>query len=265
MEANKEMDQIISKIEALVPVNSIYSIHRAAKVLYHTGMFVPAQNGIVQVHRDLLVICDGPCKPEYFKLQGLINQDNTSPASVTILLHDLAAVQQAFLDQHCFFHEVLRNGGLLYAREGAAESLEIPEFDVAAGQSHKARVWQSRFRRAESLLSGAELSEDPHGVVLAALLSQGMVQLCLAYIADRIGYEPNQLSLKQLFAVCRMIDPSIDEAFPTSRKEDRRLFNILIEADWSLRYRVSACIDATDQGMLLRRCNDWLERVEVRS
>ncbi|MEJ2884378.1 hypothetical protein [Pedobacter sp. GR22-6] len=58
-----------------------------------------------------------------------------------------------------------------------------------------------------------------------------------------------------------MIDPLIDEVFPVSRQEDRVLFEALLDADRNLRYRMLACVDTTDQCALLRRCNEWMEKV----
>ena len=139
---------------------------------------------------------------------------------------------------------------MLYEKLGTAEGLVLPEFVEGKAESRRMLVWRSRLKSGESLISGAVLSKDGHGI-------------SMGYMVHHIGYRPNQLALRQLFAICRMIDPYIDEVFPISSTEDRRLLYLLIDAHRTLCYRISASIDPTDQGMLLRRCNEWLEGVKA--
>ncbi|WP_316793736.1 HEPN domain-containing protein [Pedobacter frigoris] len=251
----KPLDLIIARICDLVPVVQIYKLARYAKADVRLGMFSSAEKEPVEVHYYLLVICDAPCTSEVLNVQGIIK-------GVTLLMHSVKDVQDALRDNQLFFHELLRKGELIYGAESVG--FAIPELDDKQVLLHKTQLWYNRYNRAVALVeAAADVTEEENGIVMASMLSQAMVQICLVYIEVSISYRPNQLNLKHLFALCRMIDPLIDEVFPTSREEDRKLFEVLLDADRNLRYRVHACVDTTDQCMLLRRCNDWLERVKV--
>ncbi|MEJ2884760.1 HEPN domain-containing protein [Pedobacter sp. GR22-6] len=257
---DSRLNQIIAKISGLVPVRRIYNLARHANVDRKLGMFVDGDKQSVEVHYYLLVICNKPCTPEVFNIQCIINQDEKIEATVTLLMHNTKDVQGALQDHQPFLYKLLREGELVYGLDSVEFS--IPELDADQVRLHKAQLWYNRFNRAIALMEAADnVTEEENGIVMASMLSQAMVQICLVYIEEKIGYRPNQLSLKHLFALCRMIDPMIDEVFPVSRKEDGDLFNFLLDADRNMRYRTRACIDTTDQCMLLRRCNTWMEHV----
>lgn len=180
-----------------------------------------------------------------------------------LLVHSLKNVQDALLDSCKFFYRVLPSCKEIYLKPGESNNLLIPEYDESIAQLHQKKVLHYRENRASALLNAAaDVTEENNGTVMACMLSHAMVQTCLVYIEMSIGYQPNQLSLKHLFAICRMIDPVIDEIFPTSREDDKKLFDLLLDADKNLRYRISVTIGPTDQGMLLRRCDDWIEKVK---
>ncbi|MEJ2884374.1 HEPN domain-containing protein [Pedobacter sp. GR22-6] len=260
VEQKVAIDQIISEICRLVPVLRIYKLARHAKVDHRSGMCAASEEDPVEVHYYLLVICDTPCCPDVFNVQGLINQDKNINATVTLLMHSLKDLQDALHDHQVFFHEILREGEMIYGADSF--DLPVPELDTSKMMLANAQLWYNRYNRAKALMeAAANVTEEENGIVMANMLSQAMLQLCLIYIEHSIEYRPNQLSLKHLFALCRMIDPLIDEVFPVSRQEDGKLFEVLLDADRNLRYKMLACVDTTDQCVLLRRCNEWMEKV----
>jgi HEPN domain-containing protein len=254
------LDQVIEKICSLVPVLRIYKLARHAKVGFRSGMFSASEEDPVEVNYCLLVICNTPCTPDVFNVQGIINQDKKIEASVTLLMHSVKDVLDALQGNQFFFHRLLREGALIYQLDSV--DIAIPEFDTGNLLLRNDQLCYNRYNRAKALMeAAANVTEEENGIVMASMLSQAMLQICLVYIERSIGYRPNQLNLKHLFALCRMIDPMIDEVFPVSREEDRRLFEVLLDADRNLRYRMLACVDTTDQYVLLRRCDAWMDRV----
>lgn len=261
--AEDGLSLIIYKICKLVPVNRIYQLGYTKHTVIRNGNYITEEHNRQQEHFDLLVILNGPCTPEVFNVQSLINQDDGIPASVLLLMHSVNSVEEALQDNNRFFHEVLSGGHLVYSESEISDWPELPEYDEAKDQLGKQMIWFHRRNRAEALIvAAANTIEDESGVVLALFLNQAMEQICLAFIEINIGYKPNQVSLKHLFAICRLINPVIDEVFPTRGNDDKEIFNVLLDANKEMRYHISVNIDPTDQGLLLRRTEDWMRKVE---
>lgn len=254
---------LVSKICSLAPVLQIYELGRRGNFEIRTGSIQLDDTFVNQIHYDLLVIVEGACLPEYFNLQGQINQDLEMEDKVVLLVHSMKSVQEARAAGNRFFHERIAKGILLYRAKDRHIDLGISAFEEETASREEGLHIQERLRKAEILMvSAADAGGDDGGVVRIFLMSQATVQACLAYIELQIGYRPNQLSLKQLFRICEMIAPLIDEIFPVRREQDRQLFNWLVDADRNLRYKTGMHIPTIDQCLLQRRCVAWIEAVQ---
>jgi len=220
---------IVSKICKLVPVNRIYQLGYTKHTVVRNGNYITEEHSEQQQHFDLLIILNSPCTPEGFNVQSLINQDDDIPASVLLLMHGVNSVEEALEDSNRFFHEVLSAGLLVYSESEISDWPKLSEYDEANDQLRRQMTWFHRRNRAKALIAAAANTiEDESGIVLALFLNQALEQICLAFIEVNIGYKPNQVSLKHLFAICRLINPVIDEVFPTSGNDDKEIFSVLL-------------------------------------
>lgn len=261
--AEDALSIIVSKICSLVSVNRIYRLGYTKSAVVRSGNYSTEGHSGQKEHFDLLVILNDPCTPEVFNVQSMINQDTGISASVLLLMHHVKHVQEALQGNNRFFHEILSRGHLVYSQSQISDWRMFPKFDELKEHSRRELAWCQRHILGEVLLLlAADSVEDDSGLVLASLLNQALEQICLAFIDINIGYSPNQVSLNHLFAICRLINPVIDEVFPTSRSDDKRIFKRLLDANKDMRYHILAEIASTDQGLLLRRSQEWLRKVE---
>ena len=257
---NEDLLQIIlRKIMALVPVERIDLMRHTHSSSQVQGAYQSTSE--TRHHFDLLVIIQGPCDGHALNLQAILNQDKElNGVSLSLWVHSRKQVEEALEDNNRFFHEIFRSDKVLHSKP---DGFVLPDYDHSKERQRNERLWSKRKDRAEALITAAEnIAEDDSGVVQAMFLSQAMEQLCLGFIAFSIGYRPNQQSLSHLFALCRCINPAIDQVFPIARTADREIFDLMLEAQRNLRYRPSACIDPVNLRLLTRRCYIWLEKVD---
>lgn len=254
---------IINIITKHLAVECVYCINYKSSSSVLQGIFQKDALEQSSRHFLLLVITKESVDTATLNIQNIINQSKNISATVTLLVHSLKNVNEALLDNNRFFHETLRSGQLVYQKGPVLDLIGLPEYDSIKGLSWATFTWQQRKQRAEALLeAAANMGKYETEVVEIALLNQAMEQLCLGFIFVRIGYKPNQQSLKHLVNICRCIAPTFGEAFPIDTEDDEEVFDTLIDSIKNIRYRIPYAIDPTDVGLLHRRCGTWMEKVE---
>lgn len=255
---SEAIDVIIRLISSLINVDCIYRIGYSISSALHDGLF--KSNQCSQCF-ELLVITQLPVDTNVLDMQRIINENKEINALVTLLVHSKESVVEALMENNRFFHEILHSGNLIYQQEGMRWCIHLPHYDGSRALSSAKLFWYHRQQRAEALIvAAANITEDDTSIVEVWLLHQVMEQICLGFIFVSIGYKPNQRCLHHLFAICRCINPAIDEAFPTVRPDDKDIFNILVSAAKNMRDQATIAIHPTDIGLLHRRCCSWMEK-----
>jgi len=245
------LQHIVAQLTALLPVYQIYHLgHRRLSDQY-----------------CLLIIAEEVCAAEVQDIQIIIAQNKQVTASVTLLVHTVKDVQLALDDKDRFFHDLLRNGRMVYQNAEASERLSLPVYDAITEKAHTGLCWYKTYSKAGALLMAAEnvsgkTSGGDEAIVKVLLLNQAMEQLCLGFISRSIGYRPNQRSLNHLFTLCRCITVRIDQVFPTRIAADREIFQMLLNAGGDIRYCTSIDIDPVDLNLLQQRCRAWMNELK---
>ena len=256
----QSMDALIKLIVRLIYVDRIYLLGYSSNAVLHDGIFKMDQRS---QHFELLVISQLSCNIDALNAQQIINQNEGINASVTLLVHSKESVVDALKENNRFFNELLRSDKLIYHQEGLPGGIELPDYDRSNEFSKAKLYWYHRQQRAKALIAAAaNITVEETGIVEAWLLNQVMEQICLGFIFVCIGYRPNQSSLNHLFDICRCINPAIDEVFPTTRQDDKDVFDTLAGAAEDMRHQAKITIHPTDIGLLYRRCSCWMEKAE---
>lgn len=245
------LQQIVTQLSALLPVYQIYHMgHRRLSDQY-----------------CLLVIAEEVCAAEVPDVQSIIVQNKKVTASVILLVHTMKDVQEALDDNDRFFHDLLRNGRMVYQNPGALESLNLVRYEASSAQTQTGLCWYRQSGKAAALLMAAEnvgctITADDANLVKALLLNQAMEQVCLGFIALSTGYKPRSQSLKQLFMLCRCISTRIDVVFPRGSGAEQKIFQLLLDVAGDLRYQTPVHINDDDLALLQQRCSNWMDAVQ---
>jgi len=256
---NELLQQVAAIIHGFIQMEGIYCFgHKTIAQDNSSVLFQDSDVHDEQHHFYLLVFVKKQIAGIAPELVRGIKEGTGGQVTVTLLLHKVAALRQAVGNQTHFFSQVMNNGQQVYLR---SELLQI-----GSGAVQRLRM-ESRLaymkQRQEVADYFLQHSERPAAnAVIAFMLHQAVVQLCLGMIRVFLGYRPNHYSLVFLFELCEHFSPLTAEIFPRRSEEERRLFKILNTELYVLRGGFVDGVSDLDIEVLRGRCVAFGVRVE---
>ncbi len=214
---------------------------------------------------DILIIVEDEATVENHSLWLSLEdkcEDVTEPALVSLLVHDIADVNEQIEQGLYFFSEIKREGITLY---------DSGRYQLAEAQAKTALQRQIYAQECFAQYRTNAMRIFSHAITAMHNEQNSMAALCLHQTAETLykcailviaAEQPKTHDIESLEKWCIALDPSFRDIFPLDDPDGKRRFELLKYAYLSARYSPSYRISRDDLEELarsisrLRRCTE---------
>ncbi|GGD84892.1 hypothetical protein [Planktosalinus lacus] len=259
-----ELIDVVKTLKSKLDIRALYCFGLRQQNGLQTSFIVPGTERAQQrIHLDLLVIPTKIPPRATTHLSALIEKQTRGRYNVSLLLHTPSQVRAATSKNGFLFHNILKQGRLLYAHPSwNAVHSDTRVYSLKA--SHVKKITTRRLYNAQQLFQLEDAITGVEGGHLrVSLMRSGLEQLCLAIIYACLGYHPNQFHLDHLFSLCAHCTPLVNEVFPNETEEDQAILSMLHTSPQSLRAMHPKQFTHTQLLVLVERCYKLYSKTET--
>ena len=248
--------QISETITSFIKTSAIYCFGYTTKWLNIGSSKINYTDQVPGYHFYLLLLTGESRENTVPLLQSQIKKLFNNQYTVTILSHRVQYLRRQSHNQQYFFNTVMANG--LRAYNDTEHPVYPLKIDMVRDMAFTRNYWKNRMRAAEAFLEMVRNEHDnPHVIILNALLQQAVQQIAMGLLDLFLGYHPNIYSTKYLLRLLGCI-PEVQPIFDNSER-DRKLLQLLSANIDMLKHNDLDRESIEDSNVLYTRCRDFFD------
>jgi|GEM_PF-1944535 len=241
VEEDQQLSRIVSFITATIQPEKIY------KVPHPPLLHQPSVTDLI------IVLPDTMQQKPFSEYETLIEAACLADTLLQFSLLQSSHLNTILNEGHIFYSNFCTAQNLIYGKK----EMETPKTSVEIGKQLKQKAmesFQKSFSRAEAFLTNAKNNQEQSVNTLAVFFLHQATELCCrALIASFLGIEKKTHSLPQLKKYCRRYTPVVQQIFPDSTPEEKRLLKLLDDAYLAARYEQEYTITQNDLDALMKK------------
>jgi hypothetical protein len=178
--------------------------------------------------------------------------------TISLLCYGRTNIEEAISNNSRFFISVMNRGQLLYSRDGLSFQSSVTAYNPKNGVTRAQNHVHHRMPLAIGFLRGAErcIAEEKYDVA-TFMLHQCLEQCTILLIRVFLGYRSQLHNLRRQLLLCNCFSAAPYLHFLSGRKEDERLFGILIKSYCDARYNDEFEVGALDADAIYVRVSSF--------
>ncbi len=202
---------------------------------------------------ELLVVTRKGDRRYDYEIQDMIENRCRIHAPVTVLVHDIAYVNDQLSAGHYFFSMLDREGIMLYdAGDTALSAGSVP--DMARIRAAAEKDFEQWWRRASAFFKSVQFNrQEKEWKIAAFLLHQAAESAYQAILLSFTGYKPCTHNLDKLRRYTNRFSIELAALFSRNVPEEERLFKLLSQGYVDARYKEEYTITEEELGLLMER------------
>jgi uncharacterized protein len=214
---------------------------------------------------DVLVVVKSRRMVDEHKLWSRVEQRAqrlTQPTELSVIVHDIAGVNEQIEKGSYFFGDLKKEGVLIYD-SGRFELAEAKEGTPAERLAYAERCFAEWFTSAQEFLRYFEFGLGEGSYKSAAFqLHQAVERLYHCALVVLTAYKPKTHNIEQLGKRAGDLHPLLRNVFPRGTAEEDRLFKLLKNAYVDARYDPGFAVTKEELEGLAARVRELRDRVE---